>query len=405
MVLDITGIAVASFTPSEGIPDGDLFWQVRAFNGAGKASSFSEPGNFSLDATPPAAPTTLDVEQFVPAEGRFTETYTPTFIWSRVTRDTKGQPDEVVRYEVVLDPDTSDAQAAVITGDDTSFTPETPIAFGVHHFFQVRPVDDFENVGIGALFFIDAITGDRLTENPTFTLSAEDFLPAGAHRVEVRAVDQLAAQLTGDADKFQHQSDGAELLCRASDTVVCERVAFFVPSQQAVSQNQTAILEVHIDPLGVEIDGAAISINIPPSLSFNPNTGVTFGDVRPPTILNSADGQFDFEVTFDVTSGDKTLATLELGTSQPGTFVVEFVNSGDRKTVARFLGEDLSITRTDGTIVVPAPPPPPPPPPPPVDDLPPVADAGADLGVCPRIRSWRRKPPRNNLLTVIWTLS
>ena len=29
----------------------------------------------------------------------------------------------------------------------------------------------------------------------------------------------------------------------------------------------------------------------------------------------------------------------------------------------------------------------------------------AELGVCPRIRSWRRKPPRNNLLTAIWTLS
>ena len=27
------------------------------------------------------------------------------------------------------------------------------------------------------------------------------------------------------------------------------------------------------------------------------------------------------------------------------------------------------------------------------------------LGVCPTIRSWRRKPPRNNLLTAIWTLS
>ena len=27
------------------------------------------------------------------------------------------------------------------------------------------------------------------------------------------------------------------------------------------------------------------------------------------------------------------------------------------------------------------------------------------LGVCPKIRSWRRKPPRYNLLTVIWTLS
>ena len=27
------------------------------------------------------------------------------------------------------------------------------------------------------------------------------------------------------------------------------------------------------------------------------------------------------------------------------------------------------------------------------------------LGVCPRIRSWRRKPPRNNLLTAICTLS
>ena len=32
-------------------------------------------------------------------------------------------------------------------------------------------------------------------------------------------------------------------------------------------------------------------------------------------------------------------------------------------------------------------------------------DTNGSLGVCPRIRSWRRKPPRNNLLTVIWTLS
>ena len=34
-----------------------------------------------------------------------------------------------------------------------------------------------------------------------------------------------------------------------------------------------------------------------------------------------------------------------------------------------------------------------------------LVDHHLDLGVCPRIRSWRRKPPRNNLLTVIWTLS
>ena len=37
-----------------------------------------------------------------------------------------------------------------------------------------------------------------------------------------------------------------------------------------------------------------------------------------------------------------------------------------------------------------------------------VANAGlllpATLGACPRIRSGRRKPPRNNLLTAIWTL-
>ena len=39
--------------------------------------------------------------------------------------------------------------------------------------------------------------------------------------------------------------------------------------------------------------------------------------------------------------------------------------------------------------------------------IPEGVDAAAliPLGVCPRIRSWRRKPPRNNLLTVIWTLS
>ena len=39
-----------------------------------------------------------------------------------------------------------------------------------------------------------------------------------------------------------------------------------------------------------------------------------------------------------------------------------------------------------------------------------VPEGGANsytlvLGACPRIRSWRRNPPRNNLLTAIWTLS
>ena len=34
-----------------------------------------------------------------------------------------------------------------------------------------------------------------------------------------------------------------------------------------------------------------------------------------------------------------------------------------------------------------------------------ASEGSSTLGVCPRIRSWRRKPPRNNLLTVIWTLS
>ena len=35
----------------------------------------------------------------------------------------------------------------------------------------------------------------------------------------------------------------------------------------------------------------------------------------------------------------------------------------------------------------------------------PASEDGARfLGVCPTIRSWRRKPPRNNLLTAIWTL-
>ena len=32
-------------------------------------------------------------------------------------------------------------------------------------------------------------------------------------------------------------------------------------------------------------------------------------------------------------------------------------------------------------------------------------DPESTLGACPRIRSWRRNPPRNNLLTAIWTLS
>ena len=41
-----------------------------------------------------------------------------------------------------------------------------------------------------------------------------------------------------------------------------------------------------------------------------------------------------------------------------------------------------------------------------VVNKPPEWDGPASiLGVCPRIRSWRRKPPRNNLFTVIWTLS
>ena len=33
------------------------------------------------------------------------------------------------------------------------------------------------------------------------------------------------------------------------------------------------------------------------------------------------------------------------------------------------------------------------------------SDNWRELGACPRIRSWRRKTPRNSLFTAIWTLS
>ena len=347
LVVNVVGLTDTSFTPTSGLEDGDYNWRLRAVDGAGNDSNFSAARSFSLDATPPASPTGIKVRPFV-VTGGATE-YRPVFVWNQVTKDIDGKEETVVRYDVRLASHPEATQTGTAAADTTTFTFPVAVKFGDHHVFQVRPVDDFGNVGNGGLFLIDT-TVDGGIQTPTFTVRSDDFLPLGGYVIAVSAVDKLAAKLDA-ADKPRHQSPPAILPFSVSELAISLQ-----PSNPSVTQGTPVSLRIEIDPKGVSVDGAQISINVAAPLQFgaviSTGGGVTITQTSTSTTV-------DLRATFDsARTGTFTLATIQINTPSavsPAARNVVFINTGGRKTVGLLGNASIPAVPVGATVTVAAP--------------------------------------------------
>ena len=146
------------------------------------------------------------------------------------------------------------------------------------------------------MFFNDDETSGDVT---TFGVVDRAFLALGDHTIEVRSQDPLNRQ----------QIEPADLVCRVWDEVICELSITFdprTPTLGSAGGNQS--LKVVVNPLGLEVDGAIISIDLDSGLTF---LGVDTADKVTLSNLDTGDGTtVDFTATLDEeTTGDIILAT------------------------------------------------------------------------------------------------
>ena len=331
----VTGLDVTSFKPKTQLPGRTFFWRVRAEDLAGNTAD-SEIGIFGVLGTPQE----LTMEPFPSRFG--TVDYTPTFKW-------RGVPG-VESYEVSLDDSpfvgigTGDSGAA--TGDIkfklVGITSGDVISFGPHHVIQVRAVVTGSKKigGIATLFFSDNVaTGSQSSPFvSTFTVDSGDFLPLGEHLMQVSATDRLSN--TGDPKD-------AELVFKVSQLAISLQ-----PQTQTVSPGTQATVVVQIEPRGLPVDGANISINFGPQLtlaSIVTGSGITIFDIK------TGVGTADFKASFTLLTGTEpplSLANLVLNAVSVGAPNVVFETTGGRNTVGRFQGRDVPSVLNPATVRV-----------------------------------------------------
>ena len=245
---------------------GTFSWRVVAVDGAGNTAD-SRVNTFEVLGTP----VDLTMLAFLSQPG--TADYTPTIEWKTVTGDG-------VVYQVSLDSgpfrEIGTGDVAAAAGDIRfTLTPEDSISFGPHHIFQVREVVTGSNIrgGVGSLFFSDNVTGGGSTFDApltiTFPVDTDDFLPLGEHTIQVSGLDRL--------DNTSSPED-AQLLFKVSQLAI-----FFQPPATVVNAGQPATLAVQIEPRGVPVDGAEISIDFDTRLVFGgivAAAGVTVADIQ-----------------------------------------------------------------------------------------------------------------------------
>ena len=380
---------------------GDFIWRVRAVDGAGNSGD-SATSLFTVTGDQILVPTLIS-----PRIGSTGGNTTPTFTWTRVadpsgvtytlqiaarivTGDgsvTGDFDNPVLTAEVSDEPVTADRIRLALTSGDAlatgdylwrvratdgkgitgdfsglfSFAVEEPfiddpIAFGPHHIFQVRAVVTGSTLrgGIASLFFSDNVVAPGGTATPdaplTSTLSVpdEDFLPLGEHIIQISGLDRL--ENTG-------KLEDAQLLFKVSQLAISLQPT----TQTVVVPGQATTVTVQIEPRGLPVDGAEISIDFDSRLAF---AGISSGGgiTIDPADIRLGVSTVDFKASFAALTGTEpplTLAEIQFNTStsfRPTEPNVVLVTTSDRNTVGRFEGRDVPAVLKDATVAVNAPP-------------------------------------------------
>lgn len=129
VTLSPTGSASVAYL--NGFSDGVYYWRVRALDAAANASAFSTTWSFTVDATPPVAPTLLS-----PAAGAIVLTATPLLDWTDV-----AEPG--VTYEVAVDDESTFSPPVLGTASGLTASQWTPPWLGDNatRYWRVRTVD------------------------------------------------------------------------------------------------------------------------------------------------------------------------------------------------------------------------------------------------------------------------
>ena len=328
LVIDQDGLQVTEFTPAQQLAGGSYAWRVVASDAAGNTTDSGE-SLFTVLGTPSGLTVSRE-----PLFGVSTASgdYKAVFRWQEVPG--------AERYEVSVD---HGPFVNIATGDPGASTGDIvtsgdAITLGAHHVFQVRAVtgDSTSRGGVATLFFSDSLTTGVVT---SFTVATRDFLPLGGHVIQVSGKDSAL-----NASEFER----AEL-----DFAVSQLVISLEPETQTITlPTSTASLSILIDPRGVRVDGAEISLDVLSPLTINSVSfaeGVT-GDRK--VSLTTA----DITATFDAARTEPfTLASVQVNTpsaTAPDAPNVLLANTEGRRTVGRFEEKDIPAVLENATVVV-----------------------------------------------------
>jgi subtilisin family serine protease len=174
-VLDDSTILDTTFVPIADLPEGFLYWHVRASNGS-IWSEYSTVGSFFLDSHPPTPPVLT-----FPSNNGWTNQRRPNFRWQASIDSGSG----IYNYFIQVDNDSLFASPWLVNDSTSSisYQPNLDLPIDTRIFWRVRARDEAGNTGNYSTgsFGIDITAPgspigfnalpDGWTSNPNFTLS------------------------------------------------------------------------------------------------------------------------------------------------------------------------------------------------------------------------------------------
>jgi RHS repeat-associated protein len=258
----------ASWTPGSDLPEGTLYWHVRAIDAQGRPGDFSAPDDFVLDRTAPAVPV------LVPVTPDPTNNRRPSLAWGAVTGAASYQ------LQISTDPSFSSLLVDVAVAG-TSYVPVSDLPEG-SIYWRVASEDGLGNRSAFSAaddFVVDAtapsvpvlvpVTPDP-TSNRRPSLNWGAVAGASSYRVQVSSAPDFAAPLvdtTVSTTSYQPVSDLPE-----------SRIYWRVASVDSVG-NQSAFSVADDFLVDVTAPAVPVLVAVTPDPTSNRRSSLSWGAV------------------------------------------------------------------------------------------------------------------------------